>query len=92
MYFAETHGTVKNKNEDKVLHVKYKDISKHQLKKELFNLKKNWNIDAYVIKYVSKLRRNFTNRKINNIYTTDHNNEMKENFWGYAKSFLEKDN
>ena len=41
MYFAETHGTVKNKNEDKVLHVKYKDISKHQLKKELFNLKKN---------------------------------------------------
>ena len=39
-YFPETYGTVKNKNDDKGLHDKYKDFSKHQLKKELRNLKK----------------------------------------------------
>ena len=38
--FAEMYGTVKNKNDNKGLHDKYKDFSKHQLKKELRTLKK----------------------------------------------------
>ena len=91
-YFAETQGTVKKKNDNKGLHDKYKDFSKHQLKKELHNLKKDRNSEVYVIKYVSKLPRNVTNKKNNNIiYTSDHDKKFKENAWGYTKSFLEKD-
>ena len=87
-YFVETYGAVRNKNDDKGLHDKYRDFSKHQLKKELRNLQK----DVYVIKYVSKLLRNVTNKKNSSIiYITDHDKEIKENFWGYTKSFLEKD-
>ena len=57
-YFVETYGAVRNKNDDKGLHDKYRDFSKHQLKKELRNLQK----DVYVIKYVSKLLRNVIKR------------------------------
>ena len=62
------------------------------LKKELRNLKKDRNSDVYVIKYVSKFLRNATNKKNSTIiYITDHDEEIKENFWSYTKSFLEKD-
>ena len=62
------------------------------MKKELRNLRKDRNSEVYLIKYVSKLLRNVTNKKNNNIiYTSDHDKEIKENFWGYTKSFLEKD-
>ena len=91
-YFAETYGKVKNKNDDKGLHDKYKDFSKHQLKKEVRNLKNARNSEVYVIKYVLKLLRNVTNKKNNNIiYTSNHDKEIKENFWGYTKLFLEID-
>ena len=56
-YFAETYGAVRNKNDNKGLHDKYKDFSKHQEQKELRNLKKDRNSDVYVINYVSKLLR-----------------------------------
>ena len=85
---AETYGTVKNKNDDKGFHDKYKHFSKHQLIKELHNLKKGRNSDVHIKTPV----RNATFRKNNNIiYTTDHDKEIKENFWAYTKSFLEKD-
>ena len=45
----------------------------------------------YAIKYLSKFPRNTTDRKNNKFtYSTDHDKEIKSNFWGYTKSFLEK--
>ena len=90
-YIAESYGIVKNKNNDKGLHEKYKDFSKHQLKEELRSLEKDRNSNVYVIKYISKLLRNATNRKNNNIIdTTNHVKKIKENFFN-TNSFLEKD-
>ena len=39
-YFPKTYGTVRNKNNEKGLHDKYKDFSKQHFKKELRNLQK----------------------------------------------------
>ena len=64
----------------KALHDKFEQFSKHQLIKEN-NLKKNRNSDVYIVKYVSKLICNVTNRKNNIIiYTTNHDKEIEENF------------
>ena len=90
-YFAESYGIVKNKNDDKGLHDNYTDFSKHQLKKELRSLEKDRNSNVYIIKYISQLLRNATNRKNNNIIdTTDRDKKIKENF-SNTNSFLEKD-
>ena len=90
--FAETYRTVKNKNDYKGIHGKYKDFIKYELKKELHNLKNYGNSEMYLIKDVSKLLHNVINKKNNNIiYTSDHDKEIKENFWVFAKLVLEED-
>ena len=86
--FQKAYGNIKNSD---VSHYRelYKDFSKHQLKSELKNLKKNCgSLDK--ISCVSKLIRSKNQSKNgnqlhrDNIDMTDHDAKFKENLWTYA--------
>ena len=91
-YFADNHGTVnKNKEMEKEFINIYKDFSKHKLKKELKRLKSTENVPVLQIRYVSKLLRHKSNLKTTDqVYSIDHDMELKNNFWSYVKHYVEK--
>ena len=87
-YFRDNYGTVKNnKEKERKFNEKYKNSTKSQLK-SLKNQSPN-NVDK--VRYVSKLLRSkITEAKSEDqfaqkVYSIDHDNEIKKNFWGYVK-------
>ena len=89
-YFRDNCGTVENSDQlDKEFKQKYRDFSKNQLKKELRTLKKENACDEKLIKYVSKpLRSKITDSRNKNIYSIDHDLEVKNKFLNYTKIFI----
>ena len=64
---------------------RYKHFSKKDLKKELKTLKLN-NASINIVKYVAKeLRSRINKNPISITVATDNNDEIRGNFWGYAK-------
>ena len=96
-YFRDNYGTVKNnKEKERNFNEKYKNSTKSQLKKQLKSLKNQSPNNIDEVRYVSKiLRSKITEAKTQDqfaqkVYSTDHNNEIKKNFWGYVKFYIEK--
>ena len=75
---------------------KYKNSTKSQLKKQLKSLKNQSPNNIDELRYVSKLLRSkITEAKTQDqfpqkVNSTDHDNEIKKNFWGYVKFYIEK--
>ena len=95
--FRDNYGTVKsNKEKETKFNEKYKNSTKCQLKKQLKSLKNQSPNNIDEVRYVSKiLRSKITKAKTQdqfaqNVYSTDHDNEIKKNFWGYVKCYIEK--
>ena len=96
-YFRDNYGTVKNnKEKERKFNEKYKNSTKSQLKKQLKSLKNQSPNNIDEVRYVSKiLRSKITEAKTQDqfaqkVYSTDHDNEIKKNFWGYVKFYIEK--
>ena len=96
-YFCDNYGTVKNnKEKERKFNEKYKNSTKSQLKKQLKSLKNQSPNNIDEVRYVSKiLRSKITETKTldqfaQKVYSTDHDNEIKKNFWGYVKFYIEK--
>ena len=96
-YFKENFGTVKDHREsEKQLREKYANYSKGQLKKGLKSLKCQDLSSSEEISFVAKLLRSkLKENKPDGAYTQktyciDHDLEIKKNFWGYVKSYIEK--
>ena len=96
-YFRDNYGTVKNnKEKERKFNEKYKNSTKSQLKKQLKSLKNQSPNNVDEVRYVSKLLRSkITEAKTQDqfaqkVYSTDHDNEIKKNFWGYVKFYIEK--
>ena len=92
-YFAVNFGTIARPNaSDKALRERYVNYSKHQLKRELKTLKHQSPGDLESIRYVFKLLRNKATCKFPcNEYSTDHNREIKKDFWRYTTKYLDTD-
>ena len=96
-YFRDDYGTVKNnKEKERKFNEKYKNSTKGQLKKQLKSLKNQSPNNVDEVRYVSKLLRSkITEAKsqgqfVQKVYSIDHDNEIKKNFWGYVKFYMEK--
>ena len=96
-YFRDNYGTVKNnKEKERKFNEKYKNSTKSQLKKQLKSLKNQSPSNVDEVRYVSKLLRskiteaNTQDQFAQKVYLTDHDNEIKTNFWGYVKFYIEK--
>ena len=94
-YFRDNYGTVKNsKEKERKFNEKYKNSTKSQLKKQLKSLKNQSTNNVDEVRYVSKLLRSkITEAKTQDqfaqkVYSIDHDNEIKKNFWGYVKFFI----
>ena len=69
----------------------YKSFTKHQLKKELKQLKNERNPSVSRIRFVSRmLHTKATSSHTNKVYSIDHDLELKNNFCSYVKHNLEK--
>ena len=70
--------------------------TKSQLKKQLKSLKYQSPNNVDEVRYISKLLRSkITKAKTQDqfdqkVYSIDHDNEIKKNFWGYVKFYIEK--
>ena len=93
-YFHREFGSVGN-TFDTEFKDKYKDFSKHQLRKALKTLKsRNLENSLREIRFVSKMLR----RKISNTSTrknfdnneTDHNKSFDSGFWSYSKKYIDQ--
>ena len=70
---------------------KYKNFTKHQLKKELKQLKNERNPSVSQNRFISRmLCAKTTSSPTNKVYSIDHNLELENNFWSYVKHYLEK--
>ena len=69
----------------------YKNFTKHQLKKKLKQLKNEKSPSVSRIRFVSRmLRAKATSSPTKTFYSIDQDLELKNNFWGYVKHYLEK--
>ena len=89
-YFSTNFGKV-SQVVDKNLMNKYKDKSKHDLKKSLKVLKHS-NADITEIKYVSRLLRDKLQNKSSDLNSdsVNHDFSIANNFWGYVKKMFNK--
>ena len=87
-YFASRFGTIESHSKEAL--AKYSKFTKTNLKKELRNLK-DQKADPKSIKVVSKLLRKKISKDtaMQDICSTDHDMEIKKNFWSYCKKFIE---
>ena len=95
-YFCDNYGAVKNnKEKERKFNEKYKISTKSQLKKQLKSLKNQSRNNVDEVRYVLKLLRSkITEAKTpdqfaQKVYSIDHHNEIKKNFWGYVKFYPE---
>ena len=71
-------------------HTKYANYSKQEIKRELKGLKRQSPVDVENIQYVSRLLRKLAqNKGHDNARSINHDEEIKKNFWAYAKSHLD---
>ncbi len=93
-YFAENFGTVnKSSASDSEYLTKYADYSKQDLKRELKTLKRRSPVDVENIKYMSRLLRKLAQKECGkNVRSINHDEEIRRNFWAYAKSHLDSTN
>ena len=69
----------------------YKNFTKHQLEKELKQLKNERNQSVLRIRFLSRmLRAKVTLSPTNKVYSIDHDLKLKNNFRSYVKHYLEK--
>ena len=96
-YFSNNYGTIKNnKEKERKFNEKYKNFTKSHLKKQLKSLKNQSPNNVDEVKYLPKLLRSkITEAKTQDqfaqkVYSIDHDNEIRKNFWGYVKFYKEK--
>ena len=90
-YFASRFGTKEsNSRKQRIVLAEYNSLTKTNLKKELKNLKDR-NEDPETIKIVSKLLRSKITKATakQDIYSKDHDQEIRKSFWHYCKKFIE---
>ena len=69
----------------------YKNFTKHQLKKELKQLKNERSPSVSRIRFVSRMLPAIaTSSPTNKFYGIDHDLELENNFWSFVKHYLEK--
>ena len=90
-YFKDNFGLVDSAKEGECNFTEiYKNFTKHQLKKELKQLKNERSPSVSRIRFVSRMLPAIaTSSPTNKVYSIDHDLELKNNFWSYVKHYLE---